>query len=149
MLRVPERKIFIVLIMIILLGCSLLITEDIGNFSERFSFLWDLLQRSGDFLTGTVIGTVGEIGGLLGKSVNTIWATYQRACGRKTIFKSENKYFLPISLFQNRSLSLMETIVLHLNQIYHLKNKEIASLLHTSHSSVAVLMKRAKDKNGH
>ncbi len=90
-----------------------------------------------------------EIGELLGKSVNTIWATYQHACKRKIVSRSENKYFLPISLFQNRSLSLMETIVLHLNQIYHLKNKEIASLLHTSHSSVAVLMKRAKDKNVH
>jgi len=80
----------------------------------------------------------------------SIWATYQRAHKKKRqIFTSqEEKYFLPLSIFKNRDYSFLESVVFYLNSVHHLSNRQIAALLHKTPNTVAVLMKRARDKHG-
>lgn len=90
-----------------------------------------------------------EIGLLLNRNEKSAWATYQRAKkNKKQMFlKTREKYTLPISLFQDRSYSLLESLVFFLHQIYKLSNPQIAKLLKRSPNSVAVLMKRARVKH--
>ena len=77
------------------------------------------------------------------------WATYQRAQGRRKqkFLVKEEKYLLPLSVFNNRSYSFLESVVFYLNSVHHLSNKEIAKLLHKTPNTVAVLLKRARDKH--
>lgn len=95
-----------------------------------------------------------EIAQLLSRNEKSIWATSQRAKKRKPLsgkvsyFNSNlKKYFIPLSVLQNRDYSLLESVILYLNQVHHLSNKEIAGLLRKSPNSVAVLLKRAQDKS--
>ncbi|MBI2668585.1 sigma-70 region 4 domain-containing protein [Candidatus Woesearchaeota archaeon] len=100
-----------------------------------------------------------EIAEGLGRSQKSIWASYQRAKQQTKKKKSkfslkplkplkQDQFYLPLSLFRNRSLSLLENAVWYLREVHRLKNKEIARLLHTSPNSVAVLVKRGREKNG-
>ena len=78
----------------------------------------------------------------------SVWATYQRARERrkqKFVIK-EDQYLLPLSLFTNRSYSFLESTIFYLNSIHHLSNQEIAVLLQRSQNTIAVLLKRARDK---
>ncbi|MEW5896306.1 MAG: hypothetical protein AB1668_01315 [Nanoarchaeota archaeon] len=89
-----------------------------------------------------------EIARLISRKEKSIWATYQRA-GKKRkqpFLKTEEKYLLPVSIFKDRSYSLLESAVLYLNKIHRLTNPQIARLLNKSANSIAVLMKRARDK---
>ena len=90
-----------------------------------------------------------EIGLLLSRNEKSVWATYQRAKkNKKQMFlKTKEKYNLPISIFHDRSYSVLESIVFFLHQIHQLSNPQIARLLKKSPNSVAVLMKRARVKD--
>ena len=90
-----------------------------------------------------------EIAKLLQRDQRTIWATCQRAEQKmKAPFpKQEEKYLLPMSLFQNRSFSFLESVAFFLHQVYHLSTKQMGLLLHKSQNSMAVLLKRARDKH--
>jgi len=83
------------------------------------------------------------------RDYKSIWATYQRAHKKKKIiFSFQNeKYFLPLSIFNNRNYSLLESVVFYLNSVHHLSNKEIAKLLQKTPNTIAVLLKRARDKH--
>ena len=92
-----------------------------------------------------------EIAVLLHKDQRTIWGVYHRSKKEtkidffKTLF-TEERYFLPLSIFKERTLTISEQIVFYLNTIYNLKTKQIASLLHKSPNSIAVILKRAREK---
>ena len=90
-----------------------------------------------------------QIGLELHRDQKSVWATYQRASRRKKqlFLIQEEKYFLPLSIFKKRKYSFLESIVFYLNSIYHLSNKQIAKLLQRTPNTVAVLMKRARDKH--
>ena len=85
----------------------------------------------------------------LNRDQKSVWASYQRAEKKnRKKFSFQNKcYFLPLSLFKNRSYSILESVVFYLHSTHHLSNKDIAALLHKTPNTVAVLMKRARDKH--
>lgn len=89
-----------------------------------------------------------EIAKILHLQEKSVWATLARAKRKmKAKFSfGEEKYILPLSLFSHPSLSLLESVVSYLHQIYHLKNPQIAKLLHKSPNSIAVLAKRGREK---
>jgi hypothetical protein len=91
-----------------------------------------------------------DIAQCLHRNDKSIWATYQRARKKvKSEFQiREEKYALPLSIFQNRELSFLESVVFYLYRIYRLSNKIIGKTLHKSPNSMAVLLKRALDKQG-
>ena len=84
-----------------------------------------------------------------GRDYKSIWATYTRAHRKKKPLFSfpDERYFLPLSIFNDRDYSLLESIVFYLNSAHHLSNKQIAALLHKTPNTIAVLMKRARDKH--
>ncbi len=90
-----------------------------------------------------------EIAVMLKRNERSVWASCQRARKKLRsafIVKDEN-YLLPLSLFQNPFLTLLESVVLYLHTAYNLTNPQIATLLHKSPNSIAVLSKRAREKN--
>jgi len=85
----------------------------------------------------------------LHRDQKSVWATYQRAVKKKKqvfLIHDEN-YFLPLSIFKKRKYSFLESIVFYLNSVHHLSNKQMAKLLHKTPNTIAVLLKRARDKH--
>ncbi len=91
-----------------------------------------------------------KIAGATKRDQRSVWATYQRARKKKKqkFLLKEEQYIFPLSIFKNRSYSLLESVVFYANTVYNLSNPQIAKLLHKSPNSIAVLMKRARDKHG-
>lgn len=85
----------------------------------------------------------------LHRDQKSVWATYGRSCKKKKRpFSIEDEsYFLPLSIFKTRKYSFLESVVFYLNSVHHLSNKQIAKLLQRTPNTVAVLMKRARDKH--
>ena len=86
---------------------------------------------------------------LINRDDRSTWASYQRAklkMKKKFVDKNE-EYKLPVSIFQDRSYSLMESLLIYLSKYYGLSNKEMAKLLNKSSNSIAVVVKRAKEKD--
>ncbi len=84
------------------------------------------------------------------RNQKSVWATYQRAKKKngQRIDPREEKHYLPLVIFGNRAYSYLESVVFYLNTVYNLTNPQISKLLHKSPNSIAVLMKRARDKHG-
>ena len=90
-----------------------------------------------------------QIASELHRDQKSVWATYQRSSKKKkqTFLVEDERYFLPFSIFKKRKYSFLESIVFYLNSVHHLSNKQIAKLLQRTPNTVAVLMKRARDKH--
>jgi len=98
-----------------------------------------------------------DIARLTNRDRRNIFSLYQRACkklGKKPFVVDEKPsiFYIPISVVQDRSLSIMEVVVEHLSSI-GLKNSEIAELLarspktiHTVHARVKAKRKMSKKK---
>lgn len=91
-----------------------------------------------------------DIALLLQRSEKSVWSTYQRASlkMKPRFTKRQENYSLPIAIFQNRSYSFLESVIFYMNRVHRLKTKNIAALLGKSPNSMAVLLKRAREKNG-
>lgn len=91
-----------------------------------------------------------EIAILLGRNEKSIWSIVKKSKQKKPSLKNSSKalekYFLPLSVIQNNSHTLLENIIIYLRTTYKLKNPQIAKLLHKSPNSIAVLAKRAREK---
>jgi DNA-binding CsgD family transcriptional regulator len=90
-----------------------------------------------------------EVAILLNRDVKSCWANYARAhkkVSQKYTF-SKNQIHIPITLFASRQFSILENIILYLTTNYRLSTKQIGKLLGNSPNSVAVLLKRAKEKH--
>lgn len=91
-----------------------------------------------------------QIAVLINRKEKSVWATCQRAVqkkkpGKQKFIEKEKKYFLPVSIFSNRSYSLLGNVIIYLKEVHHLSNKSIAELLDTSPNSIAVIAKRGKE----
>tara|TARA_Y100000034_G_C6710439_1_gene313791 strand:- start:106 stop:627 length:522 start_codon:yes stop_codon:yes gene_type:complete len=88
-----------------------------------------------------------EISVLLNRQEGSVWASYKRSKLKKKFVDKVDNYNIPLSIFSDRSFSILESLVFYLYQVYGLSNKKISALLKRSPNSIAVLMKRAKDKH--
>lgn len=90
-----------------------------------------------------------QIAAELHRDQKSIWATYQRAAGKRkhSFLIQDEKIFLPLSIFTKRKYSFLESVIFYLNSVHHFSNKQIAKLLQRTPNTVAVLMKRARDKH--
>jgi len=91
-----------------------------------------------------------EIAALLNRDERNIWTLYRRANEKrsgeelKKVFASNN-IFIPVSVFQDRSLSILEVVVEHL-KAQNLPNAEIARLLLRSEKTIWQVASRVKEK---
>jgi hypothetical protein len=79
-----------------------------------------------------------EIAGLLRRDQRTIWVTYNNSLKKSQdkLMVAESAYQLPITIFQDRKLSVLESIVYYLKDSYHLKYAEIAKLIHRDERNI-------------
>lgn len=93
--------------------------------------------------------TYKKISEITSRDKKSVWGTYHRAVQKRKqkFMEKKEAYYLPISIFKDRSYSLLENAISYVSKVHHLSNKEIAKLLNKSPNSIAVLMKRAKDKH--
>ena len=86
------------------------------------------------------------IGELLNRNVQIVWRAYhssRKKYSKKLGVKGEN---IPISVFSNRKLSVMENLVVYLKQ-RGMKYSEIARLISRDERTVWTVYKRAMKKN--
>ncbi len=88
--------------------------------------------------------TFSKIARVLGRDPRTIWATYAQAKNRGKITVGKTDTYIPLSLFKNRQISILEHLVLFLKKEYTLT--EISRLLRRSPTTISTALGRAKDK---
>ena len=89
-----------------------------------------------------------EIAFLLNRDDRTIWTTYNFACKKRKIKLNakESKFPIPISIFTNRKLSVLESIAGYLKDNFNLRYSEIAALLNRDERNIWTVYNRYKKK---
>lgn len=113
-----------------------------------------LANRSVSFFESLVVYLVEErkisfsdIGKLLARDRRTIWTTYTRAKSKPFSPSQISKnIFIPLQIFANRNLSILESLVDYFTTSTDLSNKEIALLLDRSPKTIWTIKKRVSDK---
>ncbi|MBR9683855.1 hypothetical protein GOV03_04930 [Candidatus Woesearchaeota archaeon] len=91
--------------------------------------------------------TYHEISLLINRNERSIWANYQRAIKKQqSPFEIVGTISVPVSVFGNNQLSILECLVSYLKDVLHLKNSKIARLLNKNPSNIWTIYKRAKTK---
>ena len=88
---------------------------------------------------------------LLSRDSRTIWTTYNNAVKKKKekLLVKESKFFIPVSVFTDRKLSVLEAIVSYIKDNFKLRYSEIAILLNRDERNIWTACNRAlKKKNG-
>src|SRR3989344_3716292 len=90
-----------------------------------------------------------KIASVLKRSKTTITTSFYLAQKKHPapLAVSSPKFPIPLSLFSNRGISVLEHIVWHLSTFYRLSNSEIASLLKKHPSTIWTVYHRAKKKH--
>ena len=87
-----------------------------------------------------------EIGRLLGRDGRTVWTLLNRAGKKKASGqkKTLEGTFVPTFVFRNRTLSIMESLIVYLREKY--SYREIGNLLNRNERTVWTVCKRGMDK---
>ena len=89
-----------------------------------------------------------KIASLLNRDNRTVWTTYNNAIGKlkEKLAVRETKFFVPVSVFTKRKLSVLEAIVSYLKERYKLRYSEIAMLLNRDERNIWTVYHRFKKK---
>ncbi len=89
-----------------------------------------------------------KIASLLNRNSRTIWATYNNAVKKKRerLKVKDSKFFVPISVFTDRRVSVLGAIVGHLKVNFNLRYSEIAILLNRDERNIWTVYNRYKNK---
>ena len=88
-----------------------------------------------------------EIARDLNRDQRTIWTSYDKASKKKLemIEQKENEELIPVSLFQDRRITILESIVVYLKE-NKMKYSEIAKELNKDQRNIWTIYSRAKKK---
>jgi len=83
---------------------------------------------------------------LLLRSPQNIWITYNNSKKKhpERLFIRKSEHDIPLSIFEDRNLSILESIVAHLKE--HFTDKEIAEIIKRDKKTVATVYHRARKK---
>ena len=89
-----------------------------------------------------------EISRLLNRDYRTVWTTYSNASKKlkARLIVPPTKYVLPVNIFQDRKLSVLEAVVAYLKDQFSLKLVEISSVLNRDQRNVWSIYHKAKKK---
>jgi hypothetical protein len=91
-----------------------------------------------------------KIAAILKRDNSTIWDAYQKA--KKEMpdhyLEENSKHYIPITMFNNRKLSILESLVYYLKTKFDVKFTEIAQLTKRSPKTIWTSHDRAKKKLG-
>ena len=90
-----------------------------------------------------------KIASLLNRDSRTVWATYRNSLRnvKEKLIVTESRYFVPVSVFTNRKLSVLEAIVGYLKDRFELRYSEIALLLNRDERNVWAVYAKFRKKN--
>ena len=91
-----------------------------------------------------------KIASILNRDSRTIWTTYNIACRKRKekLSVKESKFFIPVSIFTDRRLSVLEALVGYLKDNFKLRYSQIAVLLNRDERNMWSVYSRYKKKNG-
>lgn len=92
-----------------------------------------------------------EISLLIKRNEKGLWGSYNRAQKKlpSPFTLKEKDHFIPISIFSDRTLSILESAITYLKDELKMKGSDIASLLNKTPSTIWTAYNRAKvKKNG-
>lgn len=100
------------------------------------------------FIKETYNQNFNEIATTLNRDQATIWLTYNHALEKKKEkFKPEETiYWIPLSIFKERKLSILELVSEFLKDTYHLSYHEIALMIKRDDRTIWTVYQRAKKK---
>jgi len=89
-----------------------------------------------------------EIASMLNRDSRTIWSTYRKARSKMPErFKSQQPGItIPIKIFRDRKLSVLETLVAYLKKTEKLSNKQIAARLNRKYRTILTVHSRYMSK---
>lgn len=89
-----------------------------------------------------------KIARILNRSSKTIWATYSKSNSKMPEgFKPEvSKYFIPVSVLNERVVSVLESIVEFLREKHELSYKQISLLINRDNRTIWTVYQKAKRK---
>ena len=85
---------------------------------------------------------------LLRRDDRTIWASYNTALRKRKdkLVVRKSEISVPLSVFKDRKLSVLESLVKYLKENYELRFSEIASLLNKDQRNIWTVYNRSKNK---
>jgi DNA-binding CsgD family transcriptional regulator len=101
------------------------------------------------FLKENIGKKFNEIANLINRNQRTIWINYNNSIKKQKnkLVVPDDDITVPVSIFENREMSILESIVSYLSQEDY-SNKEISKILGKSPNNVWTLIKRVKEKLG-
>lgn len=87
-----------------------------------------------------------EIAKLINRDERSLWGNYNRAKTKGDLVIEKTPYLLPLELFRDRSLSVLEHVVLYLKDNYNLNLQTISKLLNKKSTTVWSVFTRVKQK---
>ncbi|MBU2561879.1 MAG: hypothetical protein KKD17_06280 [Nanoarchaeota archaeon] len=89
-----------------------------------------------------------EIAVILNRDDRSVWTSYARALRKSSnaIVPKEEDILVPLPVFQDRSMSILEHVVNYLKTNYNLSNSKIARAINKNPSSIATVANRASAK---
>ena len=89
-----------------------------------------------------------KIASLLNRDSRTIWTTYKNAISKRKerLLVKDSKFYIPSSIFTNRKLSVLESIVSYLKDNFNLRYSEISVLLNRDERNIWTVYSRYKKK---
>tara|TARA_Y100000310_G_scaffold345304_1_gene463558 strand:+ start:2998 stop:3420 length:423 start_codon:yes stop_codon:yes gene_type:complete len=94
--------------------------------------------------------TYKNIASLLNRNERTIWTIYSRAMKKASLPSKKKRIkstlLIPISIFEDRSLSIMEILVEYMKEKRKLRYHEIASLLNRNDRTIWTIYQRTIKK---
>lgn len=88
---------------------------------------------------------LSEISLMLKREQSTIWLTYHNSLKKKVTIKTDSEIFIPLEIFSERKLSILEILSEHLRN-NNLSFKEIAKLTGKNSKTIWTCYNRAKNK---
>ena len=83
---------------------------------------------------------------MLNRDQRTIWATYSKAVKKNKTLLEIKGITIPITVFSNRNIGPLESIVAYLKDKSHLELKEISKLLNREYQTIWISYKNAIKK---
>jgi len=114
----------------------------IGIFSNKLGILESVVK----YLKENLNLRYNEIATYLNRDQRTIWATYSKAVKKNKTLLEIKGITIPITVFSNRNIGPLESIVAYLKDKSHLELKEISKLLNREYQTIWISYKNAIKK---
>ncbi len=124
-------------------------TKEIEIPASVFSRKLSCLETIVKYLKENLSLSNKEIGKLIKRSEKTVWQAYNSSKKKSDLkFKVKfSKFYIPVSILEDRKLSVLEDVVKYLHENFDLNYSEIGRLLHRDSRTIWTVYSRVRKKN--